>query len=61
MRLEEIRDRLKDRRLYVVAKKTGLSYQTLYTIVKGENQNPSIKTVEALEAYLNGQHLTPNR
>lgn len=56
MKLEEIRERLKDRRLYVVAEKTGLSYQTLLSIVKGENRNPNTKTVEALEDYL-GEHL----
>jgi transcriptional regulator with XRE-family HTH domain len=55
-RLERLRQRLKDRRLYIVAEKTGLSYQTILKIVDGSTANPTINTVESLEAYL-GQEL----
>jgi len=57
MTLEQIREQLKDRRLYRVAQKTGLSYQTIRTIVTGANENPTLETMKALEAYL-GQHST---
>lgn len=55
MKLEEIAERLKDRRLYRVAEVTGLSYQTIRTIVNGTNKNPTIETVQLLEDYLNGK------
>lgn len=59
MKIEEIVEELKDRRLYRVASVTGLSYQTLRNIVTGKNRNPTMDTVNALEAYLkkeqNGQ------
>ncbi len=60
MRLEEIIARLQDRRLYRVAEATGLSYQTIRTIVNGKNKNPTIETVQLLEDYLNGKsHSVP--
>lgn len=48
----EIIERLKDRRLYRVAKKTGLSYQGLLNIVNGVTKNPSTKTIDKLRKYL---------
>jgi transcriptional regulator with XRE-family HTH domain len=53
--LQQIIDRLKDRRLYVVASETGVSYQTILNIVKGKTKNPSIDTVEKLQGYLDGR------
>jgi len=58
-RLAELRRRLKDRRLYVVAKAIGVSYSSLRKIFTGETGNPSILMVEKLEAYLDGREI-PN-
>jgi hypothetical protein len=49
--VETIRDRLKDRRLYVVAKETGLSYQGILNIFTGVTKNPSSNTMNKLQAY----------
>lgn len=57
-RLEEIRRRLKDRRLQVVADETGLSYQGIRYILSGRTKDPKDSTLTILEDYL-GQHLTP--
>jgi transcriptional regulator with XRE-family HTH domain len=51
--LQTIIERLKDRRLYKVSEKTGLSYQGLRNLVTGRTSNPSIKTIEKLREYLN--------
>jgi len=58
-RLAELRKRLKDRRLYIVAKAIGVSYSSLRKIFTGETGNPSILMVEKLEAYLDGREI-PN-
>jgi hypothetical protein len=50
-RANKIRDFLKDRRLYVVSKETGISYSALLRIVNNTTDNPSIKTIEKLEQY----------
>lgn len=50
--LQVIRERLKDRRLYVVAKETGLSYQGILNIFTGATKKPSPYTIEKLRAYL---------
>ena len=49
--LEEIRRKLKDRRLYMVAKATGITYQTLLDIREGKTRNPTILTVEKIKEY----------
>ena len=49
--LQQIRDRLADRRLTVVADATGLSHQTLWRIAKGE-ANPTHDTLAKLSDYL---------
>lgn len=49
--LEEIRRKLKDRRLYMVAKATGVTYQTLLDIREGKTKNPTILTIEKLKGY----------
>ena len=53
--LQHIIERLKDRRLYVVASETGISYQAILNIVKGKTKNPSIDTIEKLQGYLNAR------
>ena len=51
MTLEEIVDRLSQRKLKIVAEKTGLSYMTIYKIATGENTNPTLGTLKLLEIY----------
>lgn len=52
MTLEEIREKLKDRRLSMVAVATGLSRQAIYNVVTGKTPNPSHETVRRLMEYL---------
>lgn len=51
--LETIKRKLTDRRIYVVARATGLSYQGIRNIIMGKTKNPSIQTVQKLQEYLN--------
>ena len=53
MTLAEIRERLEDRNLKVVAAKAGINKNTLYRLVNGAS-DPSYETVVKLVAYLNG-------
>jgi hypothetical protein len=48
--LEEIRERLRDRNLRVVAERTGLGYATVLRVMRG--RLASYETVERLSAYL---------
>jgi transcriptional regulator with XRE-family HTH domain len=50
--LDQIKTLLKDRRLYIVAKKTGISYPTLLALSRGESSNPSYKVLEKVSEYL---------
>lgn len=50
--LEQIKRRLRDRRLYTVARETGLSYQGIRNILTGKTPNPSVQTVSRLQEYL---------
>ena len=50
--LDEIRDRLADRRLVLVAKLTGLSYGTLRNLRNPEYSNPTLRTIKLLSDYL---------
>ena len=50
--VSEIKTRLKDRRIAVVAQATGLHENTIRDITSGRNDNPKIKVVEALSDYL---------
>lgn len=52
MKLSEITAALRDRRLDIVAKGTGLSVQTIRRVRDGEAKDPAHSTVAALEAYL---------
>lgn len=47
---QELRDKLEDRKLKVVAERTGLTYAALRRIVLGGN--PSKRTMVKLERYL---------
>ena len=50
--LEEIREKLKDRRLSMVAVATGLSRQAIHNVVTGKTPHPSYETVRRLMEYL---------
>lgn len=52
--LEQIRSKLKDRRITAVAEATGLHQATVYRVVWGE-QVPSYETVKVLSDYLLGE------
>lgn len=50
--LAEIRQKLSDRNLRVIAERTGINYQTLWRIMKKPGHSPSLSTVERLSDYL---------
>lgn len=52
MTLDQIRLALADRKLTVVAEKTGLHYNTLYSLMRGENPDPRLSTIKTLSDYL---------
>jgi predicted DNA-binding transcriptional regulator AlpA len=51
--VEQMIERLKDRRIRMVAKSCGISYQTIYNMVQGRNL-PSYETLKKLSDYLEG-------
>jgi len=50
--LEQIRERLKDRRPSLVAKSTGLHINTITAIRDNPEANPTYKVMHALSLYL---------
>lgn len=50
--LEEMALRLKDRRLYEVAKEIGLSYPTLKSLADNEEKNYTMETLKKVSDYL---------
>ena len=50
--LEEIAEGLKDKKLYVVAAATGLSFPTLKRLAEGKNNNCTMSTILAVSKYL---------
>jgi len=50
--IPEIRERLQDRRLDVVAVATGLHYNTVLYMKTGSAKGANITTIEKLSAYL---------
>lgn len=50
--LEQLRQLLHDRRLLVVAKETGIHYNTLKSIRDDEKANPTYRVVQSLYEYL---------
>lgn len=52
MTLQQIQDALKDRRLYVVAKETGLTYPTVKKMADGKELNYTLNTIKAVSRYL---------
>jgi hypothetical protein len=49
--LEDIQLLLKDKRLYVVSKATGLSFPTLKKMADGKKENFTYKTIKAVSDY----------
>ncbi len=52
---EWIRAALHDRRIAIVAEKTGLSAPTIRAIRDSQDANPTLATLEKLAAYLKAQ------
>lgn len=52
MTVEQIRFQLRDRRLDLVAKGSGLSAGTIRDLRNGEQLNPSYRTIKRLTEYL---------
>ena len=50
--LKKIQLLLKDKRLYVVSKATGLSFPTLKKMADGKKENFTYKTIKAISDYL---------
>jgi DNA-binding Xre family transcriptional regulator len=50
--LEEIREKLQDRRLSVIKKETGISYPTLTKIREGKEGGFNFSTITKLSEYL---------
>lgn len=50
--LDEIQERLKDRRLYIVAEETGLTYPTVKKFAEGGVVNSGIRTIQKISDYL---------
>lgn len=54
MTLEQIRSALADRKVSVVAKAVGIHPNTLRTIIKDPEANPTHRVMKALSDYLSG-------
>lgn len=52
IKLEDIREKLSDRNLRVVAKRSGVNYGTVWRIANGINKNPSFWAVMKIHKYL---------
>ena len=52
MNLDDIKDKLKDKRLYIVSERTGISYPILNKLSKGEDSNYTIDTLKKVSTYL---------
>ena len=50
--LEQISEKLKDRRLGMISDATGLHYNTIKAIRDGDSKRPSHDTIKALSDYL---------
>ena len=53
--LDWIRQGLADRRLSIVAERTGLHSNTIARIRDGKEPNPKLETLNRLASYLKGQ------
>lgn len=53
--IDEIRERLVDRNLSIVAKSTNLSYMTVWKVKNGHTDGFSYRTIKTLSDYLERQ------
>jgi transcriptional regulator with XRE-family HTH domain len=56
MKLDEIRELLKDRRVSMIAEATGIHFNTIREIRDNENANPTYKVMTKLTDYLESNH-----
>lgn len=54
MTLEQIRAALQDRRVSMIARATGLHYNTVRDVRDNDEANPTYKVLKALSDYLEG-------
>lgn len=54
--IEEVRERLADRNLKEVARRTGIGYANLHAIATGRRENPSYKVMIKICKYLAEQN-----
>ena len=52
--LDQIRDKLQDRRLGLIVKATGLHYNTLREVRDNLEANPTYKVIKLLNDYFSG-------
>ncbi len=52
MKLEDIRELLKDRRVSIIAESTGIHFNTIREIRDNENANPTYRVMTKLTDYL---------
>jgi transcriptional regulator with XRE-family HTH domain len=52
--LEQIRTLLKDRRVSIIAKETGIHFNTIRDIRDNEHANPTYRVITKLSEYFNG-------
>jgi len=55
MTLDQIREALDDRILYVVAERTGIHRNTIAAIKSGKIENPTYYVLKKISDYLSGQ------
>lgn len=53
--IEEIKVRLSDKNLAEVARRLDMSRQQLWRIATGDNDNPTMRTVQKISDYLEGE------
>lgn len=58
--IDEIRNRLEDRRLDIVSKRTGIPATYLYKFREGFFQNPGHERIRVLSEYLEGNYTEGN-
>ncbi len=61
MNLEDISKWLQDKRLYVVADATGLSYPTIQKLANAEKTNYTIETLIIISKYIKKQSSETNK
>ena len=54
--LDQIQIHLKDKRLYKIAKETGLSYPTLKKMADGKDANYTMNTILPISKYISENH-----